>query len=51
MMRIQAQRDKKPLTIQRLAGTPLSVLNVLGSGNGRHDWIRTSDLFRVKEAL
>jgi hypothetical protein len=20
-------------------------------GNGRHDWIRTSDLFRVKEAL
>jgi hypothetical protein len=19
--------------------------------NGRHDWIRTSDLFRVKEAL
>ncbi len=26
-------------------------LDVLESGNGRHDWIRTSDLFRVKEAL
>ena len=21
------------------------------AGNGRHDWIRTSDHFRVKEAL
>jgi hypothetical protein len=23
----------------------------IGKGNGRHDWIRTNDLFRVKEAL
>lgn len=26
-------------------------LDRLKPGNGRHDWIRTSDLFRVKEAL
>jgi hypothetical protein len=23
----------------------------ISARNGRHDWIRTSDLFRVKEAL
>ena len=30
-------------------GTVCRLLMLLG--NGRHDWIRTNDLFRVKEAL
>jgi hypothetical protein len=28
-----------------------TVLDVSKTEIGRHDWIRTSDLFRVKEAL
>jgi hypothetical protein len=32
-------------------GMMQSIPLILKELNGRHDWIRTSDLFRVKEAL
>jgi hypothetical protein len=42
---------QKPLIIQRLWSLFGIVWDDLESNLGRHDWIRTSDLFRVKEAL
>jgi hypothetical protein len=47
---LDAERQK-PLIFQRLGLTFWTVMDVAESENGRHDWIRTSDLFRVKEAL
>jgi hypothetical protein len=44
-------KRQKPLIFQRLIWTLWTVLEVFESNLGRHDWIRTSDLFRVKEAL
>lgn len=44
-------KRQKPLIFQRLGLILWIVLELLESGNGRHDWTRTSDLFRVKEAL
>ena len=42
---------QKPLILQRLILVIWMSLDVSESNLGRHDWIRTSDLFRVKEAL
>ncbi len=42
---------QKLLLLQQLNLVLWTVWDVLESRNGRHDWIRTSDLFRVKEAL
>lgn len=44
-------KGREPLISQRLNFVFWIVWEVLKSRNGRHDWIRTSDLFRVKEAL
>jgi len=44
-------KGQKPLSFQRLASELWTLLDVLQSGIGMHDWIRTSDLFRVKQAL
>jgi hypothetical protein len=43
-------RIQKPLIFQRLILICWIVLDVFESSLG-HDWIRTNDLFRVKEAL
>jgi len=40
-------KRQKPLIFQRLTYPLWMSLDYLESGNGRHDWIRTSDLFRV----
>jgi len=42
---------QKPLIFQRLTIYFWMSLDGNISNLGRHDWIRTSDLFRVKEAL
>jgi len=42
---------QKPLYFQRLDLNGWIVLDLSESKYGRHDWTRTSDLFRVKEAL
>jgi hypothetical protein len=44
-------KRQKPLIMQRLDFNLWIVSDVPEFKNGRHDWIRTSDLFRVKEAL
>ena len=44
-------KRQKPLIFQRLSLTYWMSLDVFETNLGRHDWIRTSDLFRVKEAL
>ena len=44
-------KRQKPLIFQRLWSILWIVWDVFESNLGRHDWIRTNDLFRVKEAL
>jgi hypothetical protein len=44
-------KRQKPLTFSGFASFSELYLDVFESIRGRHDWIRTSDLFRVKEAL
>ena len=44
-------KAQKPLIFQRLRYFFWMSLDVSKLYLGRHDWIRTSDLFRVKEAL
>ena len=44
-------KTQKPLSFQRLIGSYWKSSDVSKSNLGRHDWIRTNDLFRVKEAL
>jgi hypothetical protein len=39
------------LMAQNTLGSPSTLNDVFESSLGRHDWIRTNDLFRVKEAL
>src|ERR1700723_2405342 len=41
-------KRQKPLIFQRLKLISRMCLDFLESNLGRHDWIRTSDLFRVK---
>ena len=44
-------KRQKPLIFQRLVFILWMSVDVFKSNFGRHDWIRTNDLFRVKEAL
>ena len=44
-------KTQKPLISQQLLSKFWMSLGYLELSLGRHDWIRTNDLFRVKEAL